>query len=104
MATGNPLLKSLMNSSDFYTINECRDLLFHAQEHRMTLPQIKSFLTANTAQFAGFVMDPATLQRFAARFPQPSARFDLDCWHSFETEEPNTFVGMYQFWVRKLAQ
>ncbi len=104
MATDNPLLKSLMNSSDFYTINECRDLLFHAQEHRMTLPQIKSFLIANTAQFAGFVMDPATLQRFAARFPQPSARFDLDCWHSFETEEPNTFVGMYQFWVRKLAQ
>jgi hypothetical protein len=93
-----------MNSSDFYTINECRDLLFHAQELRMTLPQIKSFLIANTAQFAGFVIDPAILQRFSARFPQPTAPLDLDCWHSFETEEPNTFVGMYQFLVRKRAE
>jgi tetratricopeptide (TPR) repeat protein/2-polyprenyl-3-methyl-5-hydroxy-6-metoxy-1,4-benzoquinol methylase len=103
MATDDSLLKSLMSSSDFYTINECRDLLFHAQEHRMTLPQIKSFLAANAARFAGFVPDPAILQRFTARFPEPSAVLDLDCWHSFETEEPNTFVGMYQFWVRKLA-
>jgi hypothetical protein len=26
---------------------------------------------------------------------------DLDRWHAFETEKPDTFVGMYQFWVQK---
>lgn len=104
MATEDPLLKSLMRSSDFYTINECRDLLFHVQEHRVSLPEIKSFLAANNLRFAGFILpNTATLQRFTARFPQPAAPIDLDCWHSFEAEEPNTFVGMYQFWVRKLA-
>ena len=26
---------------------------------------------------------------------------DLDRWHEFETELPDTFAGMYQFLVRK---
>jgi hypothetical protein len=74
------------------------------QEHRVSLPEIKAFLAANNLQFAGFLLgNPATLQRFTTRFPQPSAPLDLDCWLSFETEEPNTFVEMYQFRVRKLA-
>ena len=100
-ASDDPLLKSLLNSGDFYTINECRDLLFHVQEHRLTLPQIKLFLIANNAQFAGFVPNPAIERRFTARFPERSALLDLDCWHAFETEVPNTFAGMYQFWVHK---
>jgi hypothetical protein len=41
--------------------------------------------------------------RFKARFPEESALLDLDCWHSFETDAPGTFAGMYQFCVRKLA-
>ena len=27
---------------------------------------------------------------------------DLDSWHMFETENPTTFAGMYQFWVQKV--
>ncbi len=26
---------------------------------------------------------------------------DLDRWHEFETKNPDTFSGMYQFWVQK---
>jgi hypothetical protein len=26
---------------------------------------------------------------------------DLDRWHALETEKPDTFAGMYQFWVQK---
>ena len=26
---------------------------------------------------------------------------DLGQWHLFETENPDTFGGMYQFWVQK---
>jgi len=25
---------------------------------------------------------------------------DLGCWHTFESENPDTFIGMYQFWVQ----
>ena len=28
---------------------------------------------------------------------------DLDNWHVFETENPLTFLNMYQFWLQKLA-
>ena len=97
------LLKSASTFSDFFATNECRDLIFHVQEHQMTLPQIKAFLIENCLQFAGFVLDPATVQQFAARFPESSAMLDLDRWHAFETTAPATFAKMYQFFVRKPA-
>lgn len=103
MAATDPLLKSVTQWEDFFTIAECRDLLFHVQEHRITLPQIKSFIAANNVEFSGFIPVPSQLRTFAARFPQRSALFDLDCWHALETEMPGLFAAMYQFWVRKRA-
>ena len=38
-AEDGSLLKSASTFSDFFTTNECRDLIFHVQEHRMTLPR-----------------------------------------------------------------
>lgn len=101
MASEEPLLKSVIQWDDFFTSSECRDLLFHVQEIRVTLPEIKAFLAANGVNFAGFNLDPTVLQLFSARFPDRTALTDLDCWHAFETEAPNTFAGMYQFWVQK---
>jgi SAM-dependent methyltransferase len=104
VAAADPLLKSVTKWPDFFTTSECRDLLFHVQEHRVTLPEIKSFLATTDVQFAGFMMpDAAVLRQFAARFPARSALLDLDCWHSLETEVPGLFAAMYQFWVTKAA-
>ena len=109
-AEDGSLLKSISQWSDFFTVSECRDLLFHPQEHRTSLPEIKSFLAANGLQFAGFILDALTSDAFVRRFPEIStlthkARFDafadLDRWHVFETERPETFAGMYRFWVHK---
>jgi SAM-dependent methyltransferase len=100
-ADDNSLLKSLSEIDDFFSASECRDMLFHVHEHQITLPEIKSFIAENNLQFTGFNLDRAALQRFAARYPHPSAALDLDCWHRYEVEAPNTFRGMYQFWVRK---
>jgi SAM-dependent methyltransferase/tetratricopeptide (TPR) repeat protein len=100
-AAADALVASVAGRDDFFTLSECRDLLFHVQEHRTTLPQIKAFLIDNGLEFGGFFVDPGTRARFAARFPQPHAALDLDCWHTFETEAPDTFAGMYQFSLRK---
>src|SRR5580704_128118 len=100
-AEDGSLLKSASTFSDFFTTNECRDLIFHVQEHQMTLPDIKAFLAENGVQFTGFVLDPAAVQQFTARFPEPEAMLDLDRWHAFETQAPATFAKMYQFFVRK---
>ncbi len=102
-AADGSLLKSVIQWEDFFTTNECRDLLFHAREQRMTLREIKPFLAANAVQFEGFLLDVPTRQRFAMRFPDPAAMTDLDRWHDFEIEAPRTFAAMYQFLVRKPA-
>jgi SAM-dependent methyltransferase len=101
IGTDDPALKLLLRSQDFFTTSECRDLLFHVHESRISLPEIKSFVTTNNLTFAGFSLETATLQKFAARFPERAALTDLDRWHAFETEVPDTFLGMYQFQVRK---
>lgn len=103
VAASDPILKSVTQWEDFYSTDECRDLLFHVQEHRIALGEIKSFLAENRLEFLGFLLDPATLQRFTTRFPERVHLTDLDCWHAYETEAPLTFAGMYQFRVRKPA-
>jgi tetratricopeptide (TPR) repeat protein/SAM-dependent methyltransferase len=100
-ADDGSLLKSITTFGDFFTTNECRDLIFHVQEHRVTLPEIKSFLAANGVQFTGFMLDAVALQRFAARFPETDALTDLDRWQAFEILAPETFAAMYRFTVRK---
>src|SRR5262249_1554058 len=47
---GSPL-RNVARFNDFFTTSECRDLLFHVQENRMTLPAIKDFLAASGVQF-----------------------------------------------------
>jgi SAM-dependent methyltransferase/tetratricopeptide (TPR) repeat protein len=86
---------------DFFATSDCRDLLFHVQEHCLTLPQIKTFLAANKLNFLGFTIDADTRRAYAQRFPQDAGMTDLDRWHMFETENPKTFLGMYQIWLQK---
>jgi SAM-dependent methyltransferase len=100
-ADDGSLLKSVIQWNDFFAMNECRDLVFNVQEHRITLREIKSFLTASGVRFGGFMLDALTIQRFATRFPEPAAMTDLDCWQAFETQAPGTFAAMYQFYVHK---
>jgi len=100
-APDGSLLKSVVMFGDFFATNECRDLIFHVQEHRMTLREIKSFLEANDLRFEGFTLDVAAMQRFTARFPEPDALTDLDRWQAFELLEPQTFAAMYRFIVQK---
>jgi hypothetical protein len=82
-------------------LSECRDLLFHVQEHRMTLPQIRDLLAANGLTFLGFEVDFRTAQKYAARFPADKAMLDLDGWDQFEQDHPYTFASMYRFWIQK---
>lgn len=95
-------LRSLARFADFYSTSECRDLLFHTQEARVTIPQIKSFLSENDLRFTGFEFEAGTQQRLRAHFAQSGwSLTDLDRWHALEADEPALFAGMYQFWVQK---
>ena len=88
---------------DFYDTSGCRDLLFHAREHRFTLRQIKESLAELELDFLKFNVDSAVQQRFSLQYPGELARADLNCWTQFEVENPGTFLGMYNFYVRRCA-
>ncbi len=88
-------------SPDFFTTSTCRDLVFHRMEHCLTLPDIAGFIADRHLAFIGMETDLRTGRRFAQRFPDERHLADLASWHAFEEEQPDTFVGMYQFWVHK---
>lgn len=90
-----------LKSGDFFSTSACRDLLFHVQEHRMTLTGIDAFLRKNDLQFLGFEIDANVLYAYKLRFPDDRAATNLGDWQTFENENPDTFLGMYQFWIQK---
>ena len=93
--------RGITERANFYTLSECRDLIFHVQEHRFSLPQIATALGQLDPEFIGFeFLDSVQIQRYRARYPDNSKAVSLDNWHRFELENPATFFGMYQFWVR----
>jgi len=94
-------LQWLSMVSDFYSTSDCRDLLFHVQEHRLTLGQIESFLAEFGLQFIGFQLDPRALHQYRARFNDDPSCTNLRNWARFEADNPDTFVGMYQFWIQR---
>ena len=103
LAVGNPgvELQRLSQSPDFFSTSECRDLLFHVQEHRLTLSQIESFLADFGLHFIGFELDRSVLHQYRVRFTDDPSGTHLRNWASFEADNPDTFAGMYQFWIQK---
>ncbi len=95
------LARHVTESSDFFSLSSCRDLIFHVQEHRLALPDIAGILPRLHLRFLGFDVDTATRQRFLARFGAQAQTTDLMLWDQFEAENPTCFTGMYQFWVQR---
>ncbi|GLQ05586.1 class I SAM-dependent methyltransferase [Sneathiella chinensis] len=88
--------------SDFYTTSACRDLIFHVQEHRFTLPQLASSLDQLGLEFLGFTLDLKTAEpEYREAFPDDPLMTNLDNWHQYEQKRPTTFATMYKFWCRK---
>lgn len=97
LPTNNPM-KSCVTWRDFFSLSECRDHLFHVQEHQFTLPRIKNILEELNMEFKGFVFN--TNERrlmYKHRFPNDSQMLDLDNWDLLEHENPGIFSDMYQF-------
>ena len=101
-AAENTALKGVLEFPDFYATSDCRDLLFHVQETRCTIPQIAAFLSENNLEFLGFVLADSVRAQFEAKYSRQKDP-DLNCWQEYETQNPDTFRGMYEFWVQKRA-
>ena len=93
--------QQLTRSSNFFSLSGMRDLIFHVQEHRFTLPQIKNSLDELGLKFCGFEVQGID-SRFREFHGEASDIRDLVLWHEFEESNPHAFTGMYEFWCQKL--
>ena len=100
-ASHNENHESLTKWPDFFSLSELRDLIFHVQEHRFTLPKIHKSLNELGLKFCGFE-NADVVGQFKRSFGNRSDACDLSQWHQFEEENPRTFAGMYQFWCQKI--
>ena len=92
--------RRLTESNDFYSLSMLRDLIFHVQEHRFTIPQIASCLDELGLKFCGFEGED-TNKQFEVFHGEAADPYDLTQWHQFEESNPDTFFGMYNFWCQK---
>ena len=91
----------LSTSGDFFSLSTLRDLIFHVQEHRFTLPQIKNCLDELGLKFCGFE-NKDVISSFREFHGREADIYDLALWHQYEKSNPHTFRGMYQLWCQKL--
>ena len=103
--TSNQVNKEIINiprSADFLSLSACRDLLFHSQEHRYTIPRIKKDIKKLGLKFLGFQHPNNTIiSKFNDIYIDEKAYLNLDYWEEFENNYSDTFSTMYQFWVQK---
>ena len=92
----------IISSPDFHSMGSLRDLLFHVQEHRFTIPQIQHCLTKLGLKFCGFEVGTIT-QDFKRTNSGEDDAYDLIKWHTYEQAHPHAFAGMYQFWCQKVG-
>jgi hypothetical protein len=75
-----------------------RELLFHRQEHRFTIPQISDALKTLGLEFLGWERASSNGD---GRLPQTVSTPGDDSvagrWHQFEQDHPDTFSRMDQF-------
>jgi len=98
MDAENPL-RDIMNWTDFYSMSMCRDLVFHVQEQRVTLPWIKSVLDdLSLCCLSMRISNPFSRKEYLSMYADDPAIKNLDHLHEYEKHNPATFRDMYQFW------
>ncbi|MBA34860.1 MAG: hypothetical protein CMI14_05440 [Oleispira sp.] len=91
----------IVNSPDFYSMSNCRDLIFHEQEHQFTPNKISELLANNQLDFIGMLPTTSARQIFEKEIGKLINNNTLENWDKVEKKEDEIFAGMYQFYCRK---
>lgn len=97
---------ALMVFHDFFALSGCRDLIFHVQEHRYTIPEIQKMIHDQSLDFLGFQFYEGALSiknLYRKEYPADPNMTDFSSWERFEEAHPEIFIEMlgYLFWCRK---
>ena len=92
--------RKISSRHDFYSTSTVRDLIFHEQEHSFTISEISQILKKFKLEFLGF-SDSFIKNKYSKIYSSDKKNVNLDNWDKYENSNPNTFIGMYNFWVKK---
>ena len=93
--------KRITSSTDFNTLSTLRDLLFHVQEHRFNIPQIKDCMLILGLRFCGFETNKI-VDHFKRTHTGKDDPTDLEKWDQYEKANTFAFGNCYEFWCQKL--
>lgn len=95
-------LAELLSGREFYSLSDCRDLLFHVEEHRFTPTQISEALTAMGLDLIGFDLSHLSVpQSFHEASRYGREMVDFAACERIEELYPRAFLSMYRFWCQK---
>lgn len=98
LPAGHPA-RPVTDSTDFYSLSGCRDLVMHVQECTYRIAELEHTFASLDLRFLGFQVPRSVLAAFTRMHPAAGAALDLGAWAAFEEKHPLTFWGMYQFFV-----
>ena len=92
-------LREIMNWTDFYSMSMCRDLVFHVQEHNVSIPWIRAALEELGLSLLSMrISNPLFRREYRSRHPDDRNITNFDYLDRSENHNPALFRDMYQFW------
>tara|TARA_R110002072_G_scaffold289895_1_gene457271 strand:+ start:728 stop:2605 length:1878 start_codon:yes stop_codon:yes gene_type:complete len=93
-------IKNIQFFFDYYTLTECKDLLFHVNEHQFNLLQIKTILDDSNLEFLKFHISDKIIKDYLIKNKNDPGAIDLLSWNKYEEKNKDIFSSMYNFWCR----
>ena len=88
--------------SDFYSLSECRDLLFHQHEQCFSWEKVQEHCESLHVKFLGILNAGSTVQIYMDQYPGETNTASLEKLSALEAKKPFLFSTMYQFMVQKI--
>jgi len=97
----NPL-SDIATHGDFYSMSNCRDLVFHVQESRYSWPKIGAIHEDFDLDILFInLWNPNYKIEYLQMFPDDPNILNLDYLDKFEQQYTQTFYSMYNFWSKR---
>lgn len=98
-------LADISTGREFYSLSDCRDLLFHVKEHLFTPARISEALDTLDLELIGFDLSELNVpQHVQESFRHNRDRVDFAACERIEQLYPRAFMSMYRFWCRKASR
>jgi SAM-dependent methyltransferase len=91
----------LAHCTDFFTMSNFRDLLFHAQEHHYRIAELVESAAEAGLEFVGFELPERLAKRYREQFPDDPEQVSLANWRRFEVQYAGSISLLDSMWRKK---